>query len=90
MSFLDRYATRANHVQVFPRIWQLNAFQFVQQYLFGKVGKREACTGHTRVCLGGANRIDDLLIVLVAFDTMARLDESAMLKARLQEELRLQ
>ena len=53
------------------------------------LGKREACTGLTFVCLSRAKRIDDLLVTAMPFDRIGRLGQSAVLQARRVEDVRL-
>ena len=48
------------------------------------LGPKEACTGLTFVCLSRAKRLVDL-----SFDRIGNLGNSATMKARLQEEVRL-
>ena len=53
------------------------------------LGKREACTGLTFVCLSRFNRIDDLLVTAMPFDRIGRLGQSPVLQARRVEDVRL-
>ncbi|CAM9185542.1 unnamed protein product [Laminaria digitata] len=53
------------------------------------LGKREACTGLTFVCLSWAKRIVDLIAASMPFDRISRLGQSPVLIARLVEEVRL-
>ena len=53
------------------------------------LGKREACTGLTFVCLSRAKRIDDVLVTAMPFDRIGRLEQSPVLQARRVEEVRL-
>ena len=52
------------------------------------LGKREACTGLTFVCLSRVKRIDDLLVTVIPFDRIGRLGQSSVLQARRVEEVR--
>ena len=53
------------------------------------LGKREACTGLTFVCLSRAKRIVDLIVEPMPFDRISRLEQSPVLKARMVDEFRL-
>ena len=52
------------------------------------LGKREACTGLTLVCLSRAKQIDDLLVTAMPFDRVGRLGQSPVLQARRVEDIR--
>ena len=53
------------------------------------LGPKEACTGHTFVCLSRAKRLVDLMVEPMSFDRIGNLGNSSTMKARLQEEVRL-
>ena len=53
------------------------------------MGPKEACTGLTFVCLSRAMRLVDLMVEPMSFEVMGNLGNSSMMKARLQEEVRL-
>ena len=53
------------------------------------LGKKEACTGLTFVCLSRAKRIDDLLVTVMPFNRIGRLGQSPVLQARRVDEVRL-
>ncbi|CAM9923846.1 unnamed protein product, partial [Ascophyllum nodosum] len=53
------------------------------------LGKREAYTGLTFVCLSRAKRIDDVIVTAMPFDRIGRLGQSPALQARRVEEVRL-
>ena len=53
------------------------------------LGKREAYTGLTFVCLSRAKRIDDLLVTAMPFGKTSRLGQSPVLQARRVGEVRL-
>ena len=53
------------------------------------LGPKEACTGLTFVCLSRAKRIADLIVEPMSFDGIGKLGNSAMMRARLQKEVRL-
>ncbi|CAN0330110.1 unnamed protein product, partial [Scytosiphon promiscuus] len=53
------------------------------------LGKIEACTGLTFVCLSRAKRIVDLIVEPMPFERLNKLGQSPVLRARLVEEVRL-
>ena len=53
------------------------------------LGPKEACTGLTFVCLSRAKRLVDLMVEPTSFDRIGKLENSATMKARLQEEVGL-
>ena len=54
------------------------------------LGPKEACTGLTFVCLSRAKRLVDLMVEPMSFDRIGNLGNSSTMKARLQEEVRLE
>ena len=46
------------------------------------MGKREACTDLTFVCLSRAQRIDDMLVTAMPFDKIGKMGQSPVLQAR--------
>ena len=53
------------------------------------LGPKEACTGHSFVCLGRAKRLMDLMVKPMSCDRIGNLGNSSTMKARLQEEVKL-
>ena len=53
------------------------------------LGKIEACTGLTFVCLSRAKGMNDVLVTAMPFDRIGRLRQSPVLQARRVEEVRL-
>ena len=45
---------------------------------------KEACTGHTFVCLSSAKRLVDLMVEPMSLDRIGNLGNSSTMKARLQ------
>ena len=48
------------------------------------LGPKEACTGHTFVCLSRAKRLVDLIVEPMSINRMGNLGNSSTMKARLQ------
>ena len=74
------------------RLWAITMHKSQGQTL-GKavidLGPMEACTGLTFVCISMAKRLVDLVVEPMSFDRIGNLGNSSMMKARLQEEVRL-
>ena len=52
-------------------------------------GPKETCTGLTFACFSRAKRLVDLIVEPMSFDRIGKLGDSATMRARSQEEVRL-